>query len=140
MGAFDHLSTPEDRPRFNPQPKAASRTVEKAQQAGADARLLKAWQIKVFKADGYGCRKCGAKVVQTIERVPTQAHAHHVKGRAEKLARYDVRNGLTLCRLCHEQVTGAINEKWIILPTKMFTVARRVFTNAREKVTFKRVA
>jgi hypothetical protein len=123
-----------------PLPKGDSRSAVKSTKDTADAKQLKAWQRAVFKADGFCCRKCGVKVVQTITMQPNQAQAHHVKGRTERAVRYDVRNGLTLCRTCHEQITGAVNERWIVLATKVFTVVGKVYTNAREKVTFRRVA
>jgi predicted restriction endonuclease len=121
-------------------PKGASRLEFKTAKDKADVGKLEAWKRAVFALDKFRCRKCGAKVTRTLERVPHQAQAHHVKGRVEKLVRYDVRNGLCVCGACHDQITGAVNEKWIVVGTKFFTLQGRAFINAREPVTFERVA
>lgn len=54
----------------------------------------KEWRLQVFGRDDFTCRRCGVRGVYL--------EAHHVKGFAEfpKL-RFDVDNGLTLCKECH---------------------------------------
>ena len=63
----------------------------------------KNWRKKVFKRDKHICRMCGYDKGKIIQ-------AHHIKTRKEypKL-KYVVSNGITLCRRCHETVSG--NEK-----------------------------
>lgn len=51
------------------------------------------WRKAVFTRDGYKCRECPAKKPLV---------AHHVKAWAKHPElRFDVDNGLTLCRACH---------------------------------------
>lgn len=62
------------------------------------------WRASVFKRDGYKCRKCGTK---------KDIQAHHIitwrdsKNKTE--LRYDVKNGMTLCKSCHLKEHGG---KW----------------------------
>ena len=57
----------------------------------------KEWRAAVFTRDEYACQKCF-----TIGGV---LNAHHVKPWAEFIAdRFDVDNGLTLCKECHVEV------------------------------------
>lgn len=52
------------------------------------------WRKKVFERDGYDCQKCGQHGQKLC--------AHHVESyRKNKEKRYDVSNGVTLCRKCH---------------------------------------
>lgn len=52
-----------------------------------------AWRTTVFARDNYTCQKCGAK---------GYIEPHHIKGWSKypKL-RYEVKNGITLCKDCH---------------------------------------
>jgi 5-methylcytosine-specific restriction endonuclease McrA len=53
----------------------------------------KQWRKAVFVRDRFQCQHCGTK---------KDIQAHHIKSwmRCEEL-RYDVSNGITLCRSCH---------------------------------------
>ena len=53
--------------------------------------LDKLWSDKV-KEIGY-CKRCGA--IWELE-------AHHIFGRFNKSTRWDLMNGICLCRICHE--------------------------------------
>lgn len=57
----------------------------------------KEWQIKVFRRDDYVCQHCGKQ--------GHYLHAHHVKSfsRYHHL-RFEVNNGLTLCKYCHQKI------------------------------------
>lgn len=61
------------------------------------ARKIKAydvWRFSVYKNNKFACVDCKTKGVQL--------HAHHLKSFAKnKELRYDVKNGITLCRECH---------------------------------------
>lgn len=54
------------------------------------------WKKSVLKRDLYTCQKCGNGDDLVV---------HHIKGFAdnEKL-RYDLKNGITLCKECHKEV------------------------------------
>lgn len=55
----------------------------------------KAWAAAVKARDGNKCVKCGA-----VERL----HAHHIKRwRQNPALRFDLSNGMTLCKACHDQ-------------------------------------
>ena len=57
----------------------------------------KQWRRRVFKRDNYTCQMCSVR--------GGKLNAHHIKGFAEdKLLRYNMRNGITLCVKCHKKV------------------------------------
>jgi len=59
------------------------------------------WRTRVFERDSYICQDCGAKCGDG-KRV--LLNAHHILSFADNPAkRFDVDNGLTLCRQCHEK-------------------------------------
>lgn len=54
------------------------------------------WRRKVFKRDKHTCQKCG--------QVGGRLEAHHIKSWAENpKLRFIIKNGLTLCKNCHEK-------------------------------------
>lgn len=56
------------------------------------------WRKAVFARDGFVCQKCGTK---------KDLQAHHIKAwKDNKHLRYDVANGITLCRKCHLEAHG----------------------------------
>lgn len=58
----------------------------------------KAWRLAVKRRDKFKCKKCGSR---------KKLAAHHIKKWADHpLLRYDVNNGITLCRKCHEMMSG----------------------------------
>lgn len=57
------------------------------------------WRENVYKRDNYTCQQCGET---------GKIQAHHIKEwKDHKELRYDVDNGITLCRTCHENIHGA---------------------------------
>ncbi len=55
----------------------------------------KLWRSKVFERDNYECKSCGSK---------KYLQAHHIirwENCKDKELRYDIENGITLCRKCH---------------------------------------
>lgn len=60
----------------------------------------KRFRIEVLKRDNFRCRMCNNKTKSNL-------HVHHIKqwSKAASL-RYDVTNGITLCRYCHGLITG----------------------------------
>lgn len=57
------------------------------------------WRAEVFKRDGYICALCRTR------GVPLEAN-HIERWTDREDLRYDVNNGVTLCRPCHMLVTG----------------------------------
>ncbi len=116
-------------------------------QKAAKAKPLTLVTEKDFKRevrtrDTWHCRKCQRTVQQTMSRVLDRAEVHHIHGRTGDL-RFESRCAILLCLECHEQCTGRVNEKWIVVATKTFTIPSmpgRELTDARAKVTFERVA
>ena len=57
---------------------------------------MKNWRKQVFQRDGFSCVECGAKGVIL--------HAHHIMPFSEyKDLRFDIDNGITLCKDCHNK-------------------------------------
>jgi len=57
--------------------------------------LLKVWRLDVYERDGFTCRKCG-------DNIGGNLIAHHILPYAlYPELRFDVDNGLTLCKRCH---------------------------------------
>jgi len=51
------------------------------------------WRDAVYRRDGYTCQECGAQ---------SELNAHHIKSWARHPElRFDVSNGVTLCKTCH---------------------------------------
>ena len=65
-----------------------------------DDPVYKDWRIKVYKRDKFTCQmpRCTSKA---------RLQAHHIrKWSAAAYSRFDLSNGITLCRRCHQEVTG----------------------------------
>lgn len=57
------------------------------------------WRKSVFQRDHYTCQKCGAK---SKKGNAVTLNAHHILNWADNApVRYDVENGITLCKDCH---------------------------------------
>lgn len=55
------------------------------------------WRTSVFERDKYTCRICGQK--------GGELNAHHIKPfKKYKSKRYDIANGITLCKECHKKI------------------------------------
>lgn len=55
------------------------------------------WRIKIFERDGYTCQNCF--------QVGSTLHAHHIKEFAQyTLLRFEVSNGITVCKDCHIRI------------------------------------
>jgi len=62
--------------------------------------VYKDWRIKVYKRDKFTCQMPGCNSKKRL-------NAHHIqKWASASMLRYDVVNGLTLCKSCHDKVTG----------------------------------
>jgi len=60
----------------------------------------KKWRLDVFKRDGFKCQYPGGGCTKRL-------HAHHIRRWAEHHAiRFNVLNGITLCKKHHDMVWG----------------------------------
>ncbi len=98
----------------------------------------KAFKGSVWYRDRNRCRCCGRKVIKTISRVPNRGEIHHIHGRGKDL-RFEVKAAILLCLEDHEKVTGRVAMKYVIVPTKQFTMRGDTFTDASYPVSFKRI-
>ena len=65
-----------------------------------DDPVYKDWRKKVYSRDKFQCQMPGCKSKYRLQ-------AHHIKKcSSAAILRYDVDNGITLCRSCHERITG----------------------------------
>lgn len=66
--------------------------------------IYKEWRKRVYKRDNFTCQMPRCKNKKFLQ-------AHHIKKWSEaSFLRYDINNGITLCRSCHSQVNR--NEKF----------------------------
>ena len=64
------------------------------------------WRTSVFRRDSYTCQECGVK--------SKNIQAHHIKCFADfKESRFDINNGITLCKKCHTKTETYLN-RWSI--------------------------
>ena len=124
-----------ERRHVGPIKKGPSRLEAKTITGTDDKRRLEIWRAAVYTRDGYRCRRCECKVRRTIEFVANRAEAHHVSGRVGRL-RDDVRNGLTLCKSCHELVTGKVNRRVFVQGTRWFMLNGQQYIDATHQVMF----
>jgi hypothetical protein len=62
--------------------------------------VYRSWIAKVKKRDKYTCQMPKCKCKKRLQ-------AHHIKKwSSASMLRYDVSNGITLCRGCHESIGG----------------------------------
>ena len=60
----------------------------------------KEWRESIFERDNYTCQRCGQR---SKKGKRFEINAHHIEGFAEnKLKRYKLSNGITLCENCHK--------------------------------------
>ena len=62
-----------------------------------NSTIYKCWRDKVFKRDKWTCQHC--------DKEGGELNAHHIKHFATHIdLRFEVTNGLTLCKVCHIKV------------------------------------
>ena len=63
---------------------------------GRDTVAYNNWRVRVFIRDNRECKKCGSK---------KEIQAHHIKPWSQfKELRYNITNGITLCKICHQRI------------------------------------
>lgn len=57
------------------------------------------WRTEIFKRDNYTCQECK---IRSCKGISVQLEAHHIKSWKDyPESRYDINNGITLCKSCH---------------------------------------
>jgi hypothetical protein len=73
------------------------------------------WRKSVYEKDDWACRKCGSK---------SDLVAHHIKSFASyPELRFDVDNGITLCRRCHKRLHSGVGLSTRFKPNTVSEVA-----------------
>ncbi len=63
----------------------------------------KAWRLSIYKRDKFTCRMPGCKKKGFSAKI----QAHHIRRWAdEPLLRFQISNGITLCKACHQKIEG----------------------------------
>jgi 5-methylcytosine-specific restriction endonuclease McrA len=58
------------------------------------------WRMSVYKRDNFTCQMPNCRRKSGLQ-------AHHIrKWSSASILRFDVQNGITLCRSCHNEVNG----------------------------------
>lgn len=142
MGAFDDLPTLAE-VEADRVGKRISKGPSRLERRDDDRAITvvndREFKRQVWARDQFRCRWCERKVFKTIQRISARGEVHHVHGRLGTL-RHDVRCALLLCAGCHQLVTGAVDERWVIVGTKKFLHEGREVTDASARVIFNRVA
>lgn len=127
--------------RAMPKGSEPSRLQRKVAKQKDEAKDERRFVQAVWKRDAGKCRWCGRVVRKCLDLAPDRGEVHHVSGRVVKAIKYDRRNGLLLCAgPCHERLTGRINERFLLVPSRTFVVDGIAYANADHGVRFKRIA
>jgi 5-methylcytosine-specific restriction endonuclease McrA len=63
------------------------------------------WRNEIYKRDNFTCQKCGDSTGGNL-------NAHHLKGFTKHPElRFNINNGITLCKLCHKKEHHVRGEK-----------------------------
>lgn len=78
------------KPRLEPKYKKKGRLPLSENRLGLKAAM---WSLSVKERDSYTCKKCGSN---------KDLHAHHIlPWKKDESKRFNIENGITLCRSCH---------------------------------------
>lgn len=141
MSRLRRLRTLDDmnaRPHATPKSQLETRldrAVKATATRGEDARALALWAAAVKTRDQWKDRKTGVTVRSTRQLDPLRAEAHHIAPKADRLVRYDVRNGICLSFATHFLVERGV---YRIDGTKFFRKGGARYIDARFPVIFVR--
>lgn len=123
-----------------PIPKGKTRLEETIETRPLTKVDEKAFKDEVWDRDKRRCRCCRRKVERVMGRVPERGEVHHCHGRSGDL-RFEARAAILVCLLCHEKLTGRVNQHQLTaIATKTFTTRQGTFTDARAPIVFKEAA
>lgn len=118
--------------------RAAAAAIEKAT-ARDERKAEDQFKREVYTRDKGRCRCCDRPVKRTIENISERAERHHLHGRIGVL-RYLARAAILVCRDCHRRLTGEVNDKLVVVPTKYFTVKGQRLMDGAKPVRFEKAA
>lgn len=73
-------------------------------------RARKLWNLAIFKRGGYVCARC-----LSLNKITPAVDAHHIVHKTQGLVlRYEVDNGVALCRSCHLKDDTGDLQPWCI--------------------------
>jgi hypothetical protein len=76
-----------------------------------NSKEMEDWRNKVFERDNWTCQKCRAR---SKANGYIRIEAHHIKPFAKfPELRFEIDNGITLCKKCHDQEPKG-NDVWLI--------------------------
>ena len=93
--------TPIDRRHYQLKDSGVSKVWSCSDASGRDrnSREYKEWRFAVFERDNFTCQIC--------HKSGCQLEAHHIERWVDNVARrFDVTNGITLCKECHRKLHG----------------------------------
>lgn len=141
MGFFDLPTLAEVQQQRRATPKGTTPTRLEDKWAGDRLRMVdaKTFRREVIQRDGRICRCCGVAVVETRERLPQRLEVHHLHGKVGWL-KFEARCACVLCLFCHARVTGKVNDRLAMVPTRTFRHEGREYADARHPLRFVKVA
>ncbi len=95
----------------------------------------RAFRKTVRDRDQHHCRCCGRRVIYTLKLCPERGEIHHCHGKRDDL-RFEDKCALLLCSFCHQRVTGRVNDRLMIVATKLIVLRGVGFTDAGAHVHF----
>lgn len=119
--------------------KGASRLEKKEAAKPLTVVDEKAFKAIVRKRDNLRCRMCGRKVIVQLARDQKRCEIHHLHGRIGVL-RFEPNCAICVCAVCHEKLTGKVNERWIAIGMKFLWIDGLRRIDARCPIHFERVA
>lgn len=126
--------------RGKPILKGKSRLEQTVEDTKSEVKQERAWKKAIWTRDGGQCRWCKRKVRKCLELVPDRGECHHVVPRENRITRWNPRAALLLCATCHQRVTGKVNERFLLVAKKTFTIDAVSYPDMNQPVTFKRIA
>ena len=94
---------------------------------GRTSKKLKQWKTAVFERDNYTCQVCGIKNEKGVGKTII-LNAHHIKPFSTyPKERFNMDNGLTLCKSCHDLTKGRNRGKTIWTREKIKDIIKKTF-------------
>lgn len=117
-------------------PKGPTKLDTKIAKVRDDDKSDASFKAAVWKRDQNRCRVCRKHVVKSLELTAKRGEVHHLEKRRDQAVRFDPRNGLLCCAVCHAKL-----EQHVLViygqDADRFTVNGRKYLNADATLEFK---